>query len=186
VYRQHRRRYNPTIAYLLPGCASIGAPVFLTLTAVGMLIFLWIITQLGAILSAVLGLAILGNSVAFLIGVIYLGYSLLTHQPTKRIAPAHTIHIMEIQPTPASSPAAALEDSACARSLITPPAPMAHASRQRTSVYVRQPENDTREPVYLPGSKRIAGWQYLDGTIRWVSTQQANSSRAPTDLCTEG
>lgn len=42
------------------------------------------------------------------------------------------------------------------------------------SVPVYQPKAIKPEPVYLPGSKRVAGWQNPDGHIIWESSQQAN------------
>ena len=52
--------------------------------------------------------------------------------------------------------------------------PTTHYPAPSIGVPVYQPKAIKPEPVYLPGSKRVAGWQYPDGHIIWESSQQAN------------
>jgi hypothetical protein len=54
------------------------------------------------------------------------------------------------------------------------PWPQQHYPATSISVPVYQPKAIKPEPVYVPGSKRVAGWQYPDGHIIWDSSQPAN------------
>lgn len=93
--RKAYRRHNHTADSLLPVCAS----TFLVFAILGAVILVWFVSHLDAILEGFLSLAIMGNSFALLVGLVYLGVALITGKaPQQRIAPAHTVRIVRCPP----------------------------------------------------------------------------------------
>jgi hypothetical protein len=74
----HRR--HSTSAYLPVGCATLTGPIILLFIVLGTITLIWFVAHLAAILSTILVLAAIGNSLAAMLGLVCLGYALLTHR----------------------------------------------------------------------------------------------------------